>query len=66
MILGGFPGGSDSKETAYKVEDPGLIPGSGRSHGEENGSTPVFWPGIPWIEVPGRLQSIGSHKVESD
>ena len=28
---GGFPGGSDSKESAYNVGDPGLIPGWGRS-----------------------------------
>ena len=34
----GFPGGSDGKESAYKVGDPGLIPGSGRSPGEGNGS----------------------------
>ena len=30
----GFPGGSDCKESACNVEDPGLIPGSGRSLGE--------------------------------
>ena len=34
----GFPGGSDSKESACNVEDPGSIPGSGRSTGEGNGS----------------------------
>ena len=33
----GFPGGSDSKESACSAGDPGLIPGSGRSPGEENG-----------------------------
>ena len=33
----GFPGGSDGKESAYNVGDPGLIPGSGRSPGEGNG-----------------------------
>ena len=27
----GFPGGSDSKESACSAGDPGLIPGSGRS-----------------------------------
>ena len=27
----GFPGGSDSKESSYSAEEPGLIPGSGRS-----------------------------------
>ena len=35
MVL---PGGSDSKESACSAEDPGLIPGSGRSTGEENGN----------------------------
>ena len=34
----GFPSGSDSKESAYSVGDLGLIAGSGRSPGEENGS----------------------------
>ena len=32
------PGGSDSKEFAYNVGDLGLIPGSGKSPGEENGN----------------------------
>ena len=31
-------GGSDSKESAYNVGDPGSIPGSGRSPGEGNGN----------------------------
>ena len=34
---GGFPGGLDSKESAFNVRDLGSIPGSGRSHGEWNG-----------------------------
>ena len=33
----GFPGGSDGKESACNVRDPGLIPGSGRSPGEKVG-----------------------------
>ena len=33
----GFPGGSDSKESAYNVGPPGSIPGWERSHGERNG-----------------------------
>ena len=33
----GFPGGSDSKESACNTEDRGLIPGFGRSPGEGNG-----------------------------
>ena len=31
-------GGSVSKESACHAEDPGLIPGSGRSPGEGNGT----------------------------
>ena len=31
-----FPGGSDSQESACNVGDLGLIPGSGRSSGEEH------------------------------
>ena len=34
----GFPGSSDSKESACNAEDPGSIPGSGKSPGEENGN----------------------------
>ena len=30
-------GGSDGKESVCNVEDPGSIPGSGRSSGEGNG-----------------------------
>ena len=34
----GFTGGSDGKESAYNVGDPGLIPGLGRSPGEGHGN----------------------------
>ena len=34
----GFPGGSDSKESACNTGDPGSIPGSGRPSGEGNGN----------------------------
>ena len=34
----GFPGGSDGKESACNAGDAGLIPGSGISSGEENGT----------------------------
>ena len=37
ICFGGFPSGSECKESACKAGDPGLIPGSGRSPGEENG-----------------------------
>ena len=33
----GFPGGSDSKESACNEGDPGSIPGSERPPGEGNG-----------------------------
>ena len=35
--LYGFPAYLDSKESACNAEDPGSIPGSGRSPGEGNG-----------------------------
>ena len=34
----GFPGGSDSKESACNVDDSGLIPRLGRFPGERNGN----------------------------
>ena len=36
LLTSGFPGGSDGKESACSVGDPGSIPGSGRS-GAGNG-----------------------------
>ena len=35
----GFPGGSDSKESAHNAGDQGSIPGLGQSPGEGNGSS---------------------------
>ena len=35
----GFPCGSNGKQSACNVGDPGLIPGSGRSPGEGNGNS---------------------------
>ena len=34
----GFPGGPDSKESAFNVGDTGLIPGLGRSPGDGSGN----------------------------
>ena len=50
--------------SAGSVEDPGLIPGLGRSPGKGNGnpSSTLAWR-IPWMEEPGRLQSMGSQRV---
>ena len=43
--FGGFPGGSDSKESACNTEDPSSIPGSGKiSWRREWLPTPVFFP----------------------
>ena len=41
----GFAGGSAGKESAYQAGDLGLIPGLGRSPGEEN-SDPVWYSGL--------------------
>ena len=38
IIILGFPGGSDSKESTCREGDLGSIPGSGRSPGEGNGN----------------------------
>jgi len=37
-----FPGGSDSKASAYNAGDWGLTPGWGRSSGEGNGNPLQF------------------------
>ena len=44
----GFPGGSDSKESACNAGDPSLIPGSGRFPGEGNGYPLQF----SFLEIP--------------
>ena len=56
-----IPYGSDGKVSAYNAGDPGLIPGSGSSPGEGNGNPLQYlaWK-IPWMEEPGRLQSMES------
>ena len=38
MIIQGFPGSSNGKESACNAGDLGLIPGLGRSSGEEHGN----------------------------
>ena len=44
----GFPDGSVGKESACNAEDPGLIPGSGRSPGEGNGNPLQY----SWLKNP--------------
>ena len=64
-----FPGGSDGKESACNMGDPGLIPGSGRYPGEEKGmethSGILAW-GIPWTEEPEELQFMVLQRVKHD
>ena len=53
------------KNPPANAGDAGLIPGWGRSPGEGNSnlySCILAWE-IPWIEEPGRLQSMGSRRV---
>ena len=63
----GFPGDSDSKESAHNAGDLGSIPWLGRSPGEGNGthSSTLAWR-IPWMEERGGLQSMGSQRVGHD
>ena len=66
----GFPSGTVIKNVpanAGDARDEGLIPGLGRSPGEEiaTHSSILAWK-IPWIEEPGRLQSMGSQRVGHD
>ena len=63
-VSGGFPGGSDYKQSACNAGNPGLIPGSGRSHEERNGNPfQYFCMENSMDRGAGGLQSIGS---ESD
>ena len=60
----GFPGGSDSKESACSAGDTGSIPGWGRSPGKGNGN-PLQYSclgnpmdrGAWWVTVQSRQES---------
>ena len=68
MANTGFPGGSDDKESACSVGDPGSISELGRSLGKGN-SNPLQYSclgEIPWTEKPGGLQPIGLQRVGHD
>ena len=56
IIILGFPGGSDGKESACNVVELSLIPGLVRSPGEgdETHSSILVWR-ISWMEKPGGL-----------
>ena len=66
-IKGGFPGGSDGKESACNAGDLGSIPGLGRSLEKEMAtlSSILAWR-IPWMKEPGRLQSMLLQRVRYD
>ena len=63
-FFGGFPGGSDGKESACNVGDLGSMPGQDRSSkkGMVTHSSILAWR-IPWTEKPGGLWSLGSQRV---
>ena len=62
-----FPGGSDGKESAYNVVDPGSIPGSGRYPGEGNGN-PLQYSCLEnsMTEEPGGLYRPWGGRVRHD
>ena len=63
----GYPGGSDGKESTCSVGD--LVQSLGQEDPLEKGmamhSSILVWR-IPQTEEPGRLQSMGSHRVEHE
>ena len=60
----GFPGGSDSKVSAYDAGDPVRFLGGEDPLEKEMAtySSTLTWK-IPWLEEPGGLQSMGSQRV---
>ena len=76
QAAGGFPGGSDGKESTCNAGDWGLIPGSGRSPGEGNGNPlkcsclenymdrGAWWATVhevPESDMTERLSTYGTH-----
>ena len=61
----GFPDGSVVKNPSTNAEVAHLIPGLGRTLGEEMAthSSILAWE-IPWTEQPGGLQSMGLQKSQ--
>ena len=60
----GFPGGTVVKNLPANAREAGSIPGSGRFLEKEMAThfSTLAWK-IPWMEEPGGLQSMGSHRV---
>ena len=63
-----FPGGSLVKNLPANAGDTVLIHGSGNFPGEGNGNLLQYscLKKIPWMEEPGRLQSMWSYRVGHD
>ena len=63
----GFPGGSEGKGSAYNVRDLVQSLGLGDLLEKEMAthSSILAWK-IPWMEEPGRLQSMGLQRVGHD
>ena len=66
-LFSSFPGGSDDKEYACNLGDLGVIPGLGGSPRERN-DYPLQYSCLEnsMTEEPGRLESMGSHRVSHD
>ena len=65
---GGFPGGSEGKASACNAGRPRFNPWVGKIPWRRKWlPTPVIlaWR-APWMEKPGRLQSMGSQRVGHD
>ena len=62
-FYGGFPGGSDSKESAYNAGDLGWE--DSLEEGMPTYSSILAWR-TPWTEDPGRLQSVRLQRVGHD
>ena len=64
-----FPGGSDGKASAYNAGDldwrPGFDSWVGKIPWRRKWQPTIAWK-IPWMEEPGRLQSMGSQRVGHD
>ena len=56
------PCGSEGKESACSVGDPGSIPGLGKSPGGGNGY-PLQYSCLENSEEPGGVQSVGSQRI---
>ena len=67
VVIHKMKGGSEVKASACNAGDLGSIPGREDPLEKEMAthSSILAWT-IPWTEEPGRLQSMGSQRVEHD